>query len=59
MKIFFLSSWFPFPPDNGSRIRVYNLLRTLAQRHVVTLITFAESNEPTNTRVLETFCRVG
>lgn len=41
MKILFLSRWYPFPPDNGSKIRVFNLLRYLSQRHEVDLISFA------------------
>ena len=40
MKILFLSPWFPFPPDNGSKIRVYNLLRFLSRQHSLTLIAF-------------------
>lgn len=40
MRILFLSRWYPFPPDNGSKIRVYNLLRGLSERHTVTLISF-------------------
>lgn len=41
MKILFLSPWFPYPPDNGSRIRIYNLLRFLSQEHEVTLVSFS------------------
>lgn len=41
MRILFLSTWFPFPPDNGSKIRVYHLLRALGQQHEVTLVSFA------------------
>ncbi len=41
MHILFLSTWFPYPPDNGSKIRVYHLLRALAQHHDVTLLSFA------------------
>jgi polysaccharide biosynthesis protein PslH len=41
MRILFLSTWFPYPPDNGSKLRVYHLLRALAQRHQVTLLSFA------------------
>ena len=41
MRILFLSTWFPSPPDNGSKLRVYNLLRALAQRNQVTLLSFA------------------
>lgn len=41
MRILFLSRWFPYPADNGARIRIYNLLRALAGRHAVDLISFA------------------
>lgn len=41
MHILFLSTWHPSPADNGSRIRVHQLLRALAERHEVSLITFA------------------
>jgi polysaccharide biosynthesis protein PslH len=40
MRILFLSRWFPFPTDNGSKLRIYNLLRVLATRHQVDLISF-------------------
>ena len=43
-RVLFLSGWFPYPPNNGSKIRIYNLLRGLAQQHEVTLLSFA--NEP-------------
>ncbi len=41
MHILFLSRWFPYPPDNGSKIRVWNLLKSLASRHEIDLISFA------------------
>jgi glycosyltransferase involved in cell wall biosynthesis len=41
MNILFLSTWHPHPPDNGSKLRVYHLLRSLAERHQVTLLSFA------------------
>ena len=40
MKILFLSAWFPYPADNGSRIRVFNLVKALSRRHEVTLVSF-------------------
>jgi glycosyltransferase involved in cell wall biosynthesis len=40
MRILFLSTWFPFPPDNGSKIRAYYLLQALAKTHCVTLVAF-------------------
>lgn len=41
MHILFLSAWHPWPPDNGVRIRVSQLLRALAARHEVSLVTMA------------------
>jgi polysaccharide biosynthesis protein PslH len=41
MKILFVSRWFPYPIDNGSKIRIYNLIRTLAHNHQIDLISFS------------------
>jgi glycosyltransferase involved in cell wall biosynthesis len=40
MNVLFLSTWSPYPPNNGSRIRAFNLLRALAKSHKVTVVTF-------------------
>ena len=42
LKILFLSRWFPCQPDNGSKLRVYHLLRGLAAYHNVTLLSFTD-----------------
>jgi glycosyltransferase involved in cell wall biosynthesis len=41
VRILFLSRWYPFPPDNGAKIRAYNLLRQLSKAHEVSMISFA------------------
>lgn len=58
MRILLLSNWFPCPPDNGSKIRIYNLLRSLAQRHEVTLLSFADIGENIEPEKVEPYCRV-
>ncbi len=45
MKILFISTWFPYPHDNGARIRIYHLLQALAQQHPLTLVAFLPSPE--------------
>jgi glycosyltransferase involved in cell wall biosynthesis len=40
MRILFLSTWFPYPPDNGSKLRVHYLLNALQQAHEVDLAAF-------------------
>ncbi len=45
MRILFLSRWFPFPPDNGSKLRIHGLLQGLAACHEVTLLSFVEKSD--------------
>jgi glycosyltransferase involved in cell wall biosynthesis len=56
MRILFLSTWMPYPPTNGSKLRAYNLLRVLAQRHAVTLITLAPSGTEPPAAALRALC---
>ncbi|GAB4288638.1 MAG: glycosyltransferase [Oscillatoriaceae cyanobacterium] len=43
MKILMLSTTFPYPPSRGgTQVRTFNLLKYLAQRHLITLVTQQE-----------------
>ena len=42
MRVLFLSTWFPYPPNQGSKIRAYYLLKALAARHEVALVAFED-----------------
>ena len=44
MRVLFISTWFPYPPDNGSRIRAYNLIRALAAEHEVHLVSLLQDD---------------
>jgi len=44
LHILFLSRWFPYPPDNGARIRIFNLIKGLAARHTLELISFCDNS---------------
>jgi polysaccharide biosynthesis protein PslH len=44
VRILFLSLWYPFPADNGSKIRIYNIIKGLARRHEIHLLSY--TNEP-------------
>lgn len=58
LEILFLSRWFPYPPNNGSKLRIYNLLRGLADHHNVTLLSFADQpNITSNTCELQSLCQ--
>lgn len=56
MHVLFLSRWYPVPPNNGSRLRIYHLLRGLAQRHTVSLVSFTEPSEPPDLAGLRALC---
>lgn len=58
MNILFLSRWFPYPPSNGSKLRIYNLLRGLGQHHNVTLISFIDQpDRQPAVEALHAYCR--
>lgn len=58
MQILLVSSWFPFPPDNGSRIRAHNIFKTLAAKHDVTLLSFVDDDfVPAHADALRKMCR--
>lgn len=40
MKILFITTTFPYPPNDGERVRSYNLLRQLSKRNKITLLAF-------------------
>lgn len=40
MNLLVLSTWFPYPPDNGSKIRAYYLIKALSEAHQVTVVSF-------------------
>jgi glycosyltransferase involved in cell wall biosynthesis len=46
VRILLLSRWFPYPADNGSKIRVFNLAKQLARWHEVHLHTFYDADQP-------------
>jgi glycosyltransferase involved in cell wall biosynthesis len=45
MHILFVSRWYPFPPDNGSKLRIYNLLRGLSTKHEIHLVSFVDHSD--------------
>jgi glycosyltransferase involved in cell wall biosynthesis len=57
MRILFLSAWCPFPADNGSKLRISQLLRGLARKHTIDLLAFApEAPGSEATREMRAIC---
>jgi len=58
MRVLFISRWFPYPPNNGSRIRAFNLVKHLSRRHEITLLSFAPGPvSKERLSAMETYCR--
>lgn len=58
MRILFLSRWLPWPVNNGSKVRIYNLLRGLSEQHEITLLSFADQpGADANAPQLQALCQ--
>ena len=55
LKILFLCHRVPYPPDKGEKIRAFHLIRGLARRHKVHLLTLADGAVP-DLAPLEALC---
>ncbi|MGE3840904.1 MAG: glycosyl transferase family 1, partial [Vicinamibacterales bacterium] len=56
MKVLVVSSWMPYPPDNGSQLRAFNLLAQLSFRHELTVLAFATPSHPADSGPLRGLC---
>ncbi len=57
MRLLFLTSRLPYPPDRGDRVRTYQILKTLAREHKTTLVSFvAHEEERGNVNKLSAHC---
>jgi glycosyltransferase involved in cell wall biosynthesis len=57
MRVLFLTQVLPYPLDAGPKVRAYYTLRHLAQRHAVSLLSFARpSDSPDAVEHLRTIC---
>jgi glycosyltransferase involved in cell wall biosynthesis len=56
MRVLFLSPWYPYPQNNGSKIRIYNLLKSLARKNEIHLISFVRPAEQVDPSGLKGIC---
>ena len=57
MKILYINLRFPYPPNRGDKIRAYNFIKHLSQKHSVVFVSFFESAEDIESiKELERFC---
>ena len=57
MKLLFLTPQLPYPPHQGTTIRNFNIIKNLAPRHDITLLSFGAPEELQNAEPLRALCR--
>jgi glycosyltransferase involved in cell wall biosynthesis len=57
MKILLLTQVLPYPPDSGPKIKTWNVLKYLAQKHEVTLVSFVRGDQSQDIQFLEPYCK--
>jgi glycosyltransferase involved in cell wall biosynthesis len=58
VNVLMLTQVLPYPPDSGPKIKTYNMVKYLAQRHRVTLVSFVRGDQSEHVRHLERYCQV-
>ena len=57
MKLLILTPQLPYPPQQGTTIRNFNLIKHLAPRHEIALLSFGTPDELENAAPLRALCR--
>jgi len=57
VNVLILTQVLPYPPDSGPKIKTYNVIKYLAQRHRVTLASFVRGDQSEHARRLEQYCQ--
>jgi len=58
LKILIISPFFPYPPDSGGAIRIFNLLKHLSASHKITLLCYGEQEQEAYRRELLPYCEL-
>jgi polysaccharide biosynthesis protein PslH len=57
MKVLLLTQVLPYPPDSGPKVKTWNVLKYLAQRHEVTLVSFVRGDQSAEISHLKRHCQ--
>ena len=52
MKTLLLTQVLPYPPDSGPKVKTWNVIKYLARRHEVTLVSFVRGDQSAEVREL-------
>jgi glycosyltransferase involved in cell wall biosynthesis len=57
MNVLLLTQVLPYPPDSGPKVKTWNVLKYLAERHEVTLASFVRGDQSADVVHLERYCQ--
>lgn len=56
MRVLLLTQVLPYPPDSGPKVKTWNVLKYLVQRHKVTLVSFVRGDQSDAVAHLAEYC---
>jgi glycosyltransferase involved in cell wall biosynthesis len=57
MKVLLLTQVLPYPPNSGPKVKTWNLIKYLAQKHEITLVSFVRGDQSTDVAHLRHYCQ--
>jgi glycosyltransferase involved in cell wall biosynthesis len=57
MNVLLLTQVLPYPPDSGPKVKTWNVLKYLAERYEVTLVSFVRGDQSDDVAHLQRYCR--
>lgn len=57
MRILLLTQVLPYPPDSGPKVKTWNVIKYLAERHEVTLASFVRGDQSADVAHLRRYCQ--
>ncbi len=57
MKVLILTQVLPYPPDSGPKIKTWNVIKYLIQKHEITLVSFIRGDQSSDVEHLRRHCK--
>jgi glycosyltransferase involved in cell wall biosynthesis len=57
VKVLLLTQVLPYPPDSGPKVKTFYVLKYLARRHEVTLVSFVRGDQAEHIAALQVYCK--
>jgi glycosyltransferase involved in cell wall biosynthesis len=57
MRVLWLTQVLPYPPDSGPKVKTFNLIKYLARRCEITLVSFVRGHQSVEVKQLQGYCK--